>query len=259
MPIIANPWDFLKSFTDARIALGRAGNSIPTAELLQFQLAHAKAKDAVYSQLDNTSIQSQLSALNLESTWLHSKAKNRGEYLKRPDLGRRLAAESIMLLENHRVGPNSVFDIAICIVDGLSAQAIETNSIALLQFFLPLSAKEAWTLAPIAIVNHGRVAIGDEIAHLLRAEIVVVMIGERPGLSSPDSMGIYLTYKPMPGFTDESRNCISNIRPRGLAYDTAAAILFAHIKAAKALQLSGVHLKLDSLLINHKQSLNFER
>jgi ethanolamine ammonia-lyase small subunit len=249
--VIANNWDFLKEYTDARIALGRVGNSIPTAALLKFQLAHAMAKDAVYSALDITKLKIELSDLGLNVIELHSKAQNREEYLKRPDLGRSLNSESFQVIHNYlKALPAQNFDLSIVLVDGLSSQAIQTNAIPFLIEFVALAKNENWMLAPISIVSQGRVAIGDDVASALKAEIVVVMIGERPGLSSPDSMGIYLTYKPLTGFTDESRNCISNIRPKGLSYQEAAQALYYLVKAAKSLKLSGVNLKEDLLLGN---------
>ncbi len=242
-----NPWKFLSEFTDARIALGRAGNSIPTNELLKFQLAHAQAKDAVYSIINTDRLKSEISELGLETLLLHSKASNRAEYLKRPDLGRKLNENSLSEIGKATI-QSSGSNLSICAVDGLSSEAIHTNLIPFLKTFLPLIASEKLTLAPIALVQQGRVAIGDEICHALNAEIAIVLIGERPGLSSPDSMGIYLTYKPLPGFTDESRNCISNIRPKGLTYESASNALYSLIKASRALKLSGVRLKEDKLL-----------
>ena len=230
-------WEFLKNFTDARIAMGRTGNSIPTKNLLEFQLAHAKARDAVHSELNFTEISDLLNKFNLQIINLHSSVHNRMEYLQRPDLGRKLNEESKTILNKCQKG----FDLSIVIADGLSSFAIKNHLKPFLENLLP--ELNSWRLAPLSVVKEGRVAIGDEIAQILEAEIVVILIGERPGLSSPDSMGIYLTYAPKSGLTDESRNCISNVRPAGLNYSSASKKLLYLLNQSRSKKLSGVNLK----------------
>ena len=230
-------WEFLKNFTDARIAMGRTGNSIPTKNLLEFQLAHAKARDAVHSELNFTEISDLLNKFNLQIINLHSSVHNRMEYLQRPDLGRKLNEESKTILNKCQKG----FDLSIVIADGLSSLAIKNHLKPFLENLLP--ELNSWRLAPLSVVKEGRVAIGDEIAQILEAEIVVILIGERPGLSSPDSMGIYLTYAPKSGLTDESRNCISNVRPAGLNYSSASKKLLYLLNQSRSKKLSGVNLK----------------
>lgn len=239
--VIANPWQVLRRLTDARIALGRCGVSQPTAPQLAFQLAHARARDAVHLELDGAALARTLRAeLGLDSVQLHSGAGNRHVYLQRPDLGRTLAEPSRQLLDLRAAQP---CDLALVIADGLSALAIEQNVPPFLRALTARLAPEAWTLAPLAIVRQGRVAVGDEIGQLLGARAVVVLIGERPGLSSPDSMGLYLSWAPRVGMSDAGRNCISNVRPAGLGYDQAADKLHYLLGQARLRQLSGVELK----------------
>ncbi|MCX7142720.1 MAG: ethanolamine ammonia-lyase subunit EutC [Proteobacteria bacterium] len=254
-PVTANPWDALRRFTDARIALGRAGVSLPTAAHLAFQLAHAKARDAVHRTLDVVQLARSLSPSAEEQgpacVSLHSAAADRGIYLQRPDLGRRLDAASRQALAarepSERSGQARPYDLAFVVADGLSALAIEQNAAPFLAMLLRRTAEEGWRIAPISIVRQGRVGIGDEVGELLGARAVVVLIGERPGLSSPDSMGLYLTWMPRVGLTDASRNCISNVRPAGLSPEDAASK--AHYLLAKMFQrqLSGIGLKDESL------------
>ena len=238
-----DPWQALRRFTAARIALGHTGVSQPTGAQLDFQLAHARARDAVHQALDSASL-----AQALEAAWpgsappllLHSAAENRNVYLQRPDLGRRLDAPSRALL---LARGDCAFDLSIVIADGLSALAVTQHAAPLLRALSTLLAPEAWTLAPRAIVEQGRVAIGDEVGELLGAKIVVILIGERPGLSSPDSMGLYITWAPRVGLTDERRNCISNVRPAGLGYEEAAHKLHYLLTEARRRQLTGIGLK----------------
>jgi len=250
-PVIANPWAALRQFTDARIALGRAGVSLPTAAHLAFQLAHAKARDAVHLALDVAQLTSTLNAsLNDQQApclTLHSAAADRPAYLQRPDLGRRLDAASRDALDALKPPAQAPsprpYDLAFVVVDGLSALAIEQNAAPFLRILQGRIAAENWSVAPICIVEQGRVAIGDEVAERLGAKAVVVLIGERPGLSSPDSMGLYLTWMPRVGLLDASRNCISNVRPAGLGFDEAAYKLHYLLSQARQRQLSGVELK----------------
>ena len=243
---IGNPWRRLRQFTAARIALGRTGVSLPTAPQLAFQLAHAQARDAVHLALDDAALARALTAeLGLPCVSVHSAAPDRATYLRRPDLGRMLDPASRLALE--ALGrPAAPYDIGFVIADGLSALAIEHHALPFLRSWIGDLAPGAMSLAPLVIVRQGRVAVGDEVAQLLGVQLVVVMIGERPGLSSPDSMGLYLTWQPRVGLTDERRNCISNVRPAGLDYQDAARKLHYMVSEARRRGLSGVALKDES-------------
>ncbi len=240
-----DPWSDLKEYTAARIALGRTGTAEPLQALLQFRLAHAHARDAVYAVLDQPMLLNGLRSLQQASFILQTQAASRSEYLQYPHKGRRLhAASHDQLNEFNSTG----YDLCLVLADGLSATAINSHAIPVLKLLLPLFEKASLSVAPVCIVQEGRVAIGDECGHLLKAKLVAVFIGERPGLSSPDSLGVYLTWRPAPGLTDEARNCISNIRPEGLNYPAAAERIFYMISESLRLQLSGVGLK-DGRLI----------
>jgi ethanolamine ammonia-lyase small subunit len=248
-PVIDNPWHALRRFTAARIALGRAGVSLPTAPQLAFQLAHAQARDAVHLALDTDRLQQQLIDADLhgarECRVLDSAAVDRLTYLQRPDLGRRLSDVSRAALASAVQG-GPVFDLAFVIADGLSALAISKNAAPFLAVLQQRIAPRNWKTAPPTIVRQGRVAVGDEVGSLLRAKLVVVLIGERPGLSSPDSMGLYLSWMPRVGMSDAERNCISNVRPEGMRYDEAAYKLDYLLAEAFKRQLTGVALKDES-------------
>ncbi|MEH6641487.1 MULTISPECIES: ethanolamine ammonia-lyase subunit EutC [Halomonadaceae] len=245
--VVENPWERLNAFTDARIGLGRAGVSLPTSKLLAFQLAHAQAQDAVHCPLDVETLSNELTqALNLTEAplRLHSHAQDRAMYLQRPDYGRRLNDETREQLQQAATSQQR-YDLAVVVVDGLSALAVQQNSAPFLSTLYQMLSSDAadWQLAPLTIVEQGRVAIGDEIGGLLNADAVLVMIGERPGLSSPDSLGLYMTWAPEPGLKDDRRNCISNVRPAGLQIEEAARRFFLLLKEARQLKLSGVKLK----------------
>ena len=226
----------LREFTPARVDLGRTGHSLPTRELLDFQLAHARARDAVHQPMDAHSLMIELKQKSIPCVTLASEAGDRATYLHRPDLGRRLNAES-----RERLAPlKSDYEAVFVIADGLSALAVHRHAVPLLELVLR---KLDWNIAPLTIVEQGRVAVGDEIGELLGAKLTVVLIGERPGLSSPDSLGIYLTWQPRPGRTDAERNCISNIRAEGLSYELAAHKLLFLMNESRRLKLSGVQLK----------------
>lgn len=242
-----DPWLSLRSLTPARIALGRTGTSVPLDEVLRFRMAHAHARDAVYSLADVEGLQQQMQALQAPVQVLHSNAADRHEYLQRPDKGRRLDTASVAALSGMAGTGN---EVAVVIADGLSATAVNRHAVPLLQELLPLIRNAGIPLAPVCIVQQGRVAVGDEAGALLKAKAVLVLIGERPGLSSPDSLGIYLTFQPRVGLTDEARNCISNIRPEGLSYRAAAEKAFYLLRESLRLQLSGVHLKDNEKLIS---------
>jgi ethanolamine ammonia-lyase small subunit len=260
--IIRNPWVRLRSFTSARLALGRAGDSLPTKEVLEFSLAHAQARDAVHNALDVGSIECDLANVGLESITVQSAVRDRAEYLRRPDLGRKLNDESRSLLilqkdcHPERSAERTVKEPALSlpkgpavpvvfiIADGLSAVAPARHAVPVLREII--SKLESLPIAPIITATQARVGLGDEIGELLNAEMTVMLIGERPGLSSPDSLGIYLTYKPRVGCTDADRNCISNVRPEGLSYQAAAHKLHHLVLAARRMGQSGVALKDES-------------
>jgi ethanolamine ammonia-lyase small subunit len=229
----------LRDFTPARVALGRTGNSLPTQELLQFQLAHARAREAVLSKLDARGLGLALRPIAGESLLACSAAPNRQMYLRQPDLGCRLSDDSRDLLTERR----GHFDVVFVIADGLSAIAVERHAVPMLESILGRLDPLVWKLTPVVILEQGRVAIGDEVAMCLGSSMSVVLIGERPGLSSPDSLGIYLTWNPRPGLTNADRNCISNIRTEGLSYVAAAHILLFLMNESRAKRLSGIELK----------------
>jgi ethanolamine ammonia-lyase small subunit len=238
--ITQDNWQSLKTFTAARIAPGSTGVAMPLKEVLDFKLAHAHARDAVYSLLNETDLVTDLQQFQLPIYVLNSKVHSRHEYLQRPDFGRQLNETSKKQLEKSNAVPA---DVALILADGLSATAINNHAIPLLNVLIPLLQQAGFSIAPLSIVHQGRVAIGDEIGVLLKAQFSLILIGERPGLSSPDSMGAYLTYNPMVGLTDESRNCVSNIRPEGLSYQAAAEKIFYLINESFRLRYSGVALK----------------
>lgn len=233
-------WCSLRSFTAARIALGRTGVSIPLKESLQFKMAHAHARDAVFSHLEKEMIFTALQFFQLPVFFLNSKTADRQTYLQRPDLGRRLNEDSVSKLINFK---SKGYDVCISIADGLSSTAVNMHAVKVLMLLVPLLQELKISVAPFCIVEQGRVAINDEIASLLKSKLSLILIGERPGLSSADSMGAYLTYEPVAGLTDESRNCISNIRPDGLGYTAAAEKILYFIRESMRLKISGVQLK----------------
>jgi ethanolamine ammonia-lyase small subunit len=237
-----DPWSKLRNHTPARIALGRAGGSLPTAELLAFAADHADARDAVYSELDVGSLAESLSPLGLPVLALRSRAADRETYLKRPDLGRRLAAESATQLAE--VATADV-DVALMVADGLSAVAAQRHAAAVLAPLLPLLRARQFSLGPLCIITQARVAIQDEIGSLLKAKVAVILIGERPGLASADSLGGYLVHAPSIGNTDAQRNCLSNIRPGQLDPAAAAHALAWLVEQSIVRRISGVGLKDD--------------
>lgn len=235
-------WSGLRRLTAARIGLKRAGASLATEPLLDFQLAHARARDAVLEPLDEARLAAELAGLGCPVISVASAAEDRQTYLKRPDLGRRLAADADAALAAHK----GDYDVAFVVADGLSAHAVARHAQSVLAPAVAALRAEGWTLAPVVIVRHGRVAIGDAIAMALDATSVAVLIGERPGLSAPDSMGAYLTFRPHAQTNDAERNCISNIRPQGVDYGAASFKLAHLLRAMRTRGLSGVQLKDDS-------------
>lgn len=238
-----DPWQQIKSYTRARIALGRVGSSLPTNEVLDFGLAHAMARDAVHLALDVEALAAQIESLNITSIQVCSKAQDRPTYLLRPDLGRQLSLESAAHLRATRF--STPFKLLIVVGDGLSSLAIERHVRPLLAE-IQQQKPDNWNIDSLVIASQARVAIADEIGEILGATITAMLIGERPGLSSPDSLGIYLTYQPKVGLNDANRNCISNVRPEGLSYAAAAKKMLWLIQQALYLKVSGVALKDES-------------
>lgn len=238
-----NPWLPLRQLTPARIALGRTGTSLPTRPQLDFQYAHAQARDAVHLPFDHAAISDGLRQRGRDSLLLHSAAADRHVYLQRPDLGRRLDEASVQRLREHAAGYDGQIDLAIVVADGLSALAVQRHTLPFLERLEEQALAEGWSLSPVVLVEQGRVAVADEIGELLRAKMSVILIGERPGLSSPDSLGLYFTWAPRVGLTDAYRNCISNVRLEGLSYGMAAHRLLYLMREACRRQLSGVNLK----------------
>ena len=225
----------LRSYTPARIGLESTGVSLATRPLLDFQLAHARARDAVHAAIDVRMLCDELRRCGLPALALQSKAGDRATYLRRPDLGRALSEDSAMQLT-----PGE-YDVVFVIADGLSALAVERHALQLVQAVLPLIV--GWRPAPVCVVEQGRVAVGDAIGEALHAPLAVVMIGERPGLSSPDSLGVYITWEPRRGRKDSERNCISNIREEGLGYAAAASRLHYYMQESSRRHMTGLGLK----------------
>lgn len=236
-----NPWDALRRHTSARIALGRVGVSLPSHEILKFGLAHAQARDAVHHPLDFGALQARLREGGYRVLHARSQARDRQTYLRRPDLGRRLDAAGRQALEAQPPAP----ELAIVVADGLSSIAVQRHAVPLLDAFRARFETD-WAHTPVVTVEQGRVAVGDDAGEALRARLAIVLVGERPGLSSPDSLGIYFTYEPRVGRMDSERNCISNVRPEGLSCEDAARKLAHMVRRALVLRLTGVALKDDS-------------
>lgn len=240
-PAVPAPWLSLRQLTPARIAIGRAGSGVPTSELLEFGLAHARARDAVHRALDAEALVAGLRGLGLSPSLVHSAAPDRATYLRRPDLGRRLADGQPI--------PKCGNDLGLVVADGLSALAVERHAVPLISALIAL-APQRWAGAGCVVALQGRVALGDGIGAAMGAKLVVVLIGERPGLSSPDSLGAYLTWAPRAGRVNAERNCVSNIRPQGLGYEAAARRVDWLAAAGLARGLTGVGLRDESALDN---------
>jgi ethanolamine ammonia-lyase small subunit len=235
-------WGALRKLTAARIGLKRAGASLATAPLLDFKLAHARARDAVHEVLDQARLLDDLGQLGGGALSVASAAEDRQRFLLRPDLGRSLAPGDERKVAAHR----GSYDVAFVVADGLSAGAVQRHAPPLLAGVVPALREDGWRIAPVIVVRHGRVAIGDRIAMLLNAACAVILIGERPGLSAPDSMGAYLTWEPGPQTTDAERNCVSNIRPDGIGYADGSLKLLYLLRTMRAQGVSGVQLKDNS-------------
>lgn len=236
-------WTQLRRLTPARIALGRAGPALPTREVLAFALDHARARDAVHLPFDAAATAAQIESLGLATLTVASAAPDRATYLRRPDLGRRLAPG-----ERDRLAASATrgADVAIVVADGLSSAAVHAHAAELIAVLAPRLAEASLRLADVVLAHQARVALGDAIGEGLAVRIVVLLVGERPGLSSPDSLGAYITFGPRTGRTDAERNCVSNIRPAGLSYDDAAFRIAWLTGAALKLGATGVALKDDS-------------
>jgi ethanolamine ammonia-lyase small subunit len=233
----------LRDLTPARVGLGLAGASLPTKALLEFTLDHARARDAVHAWFDVSAMMRALGEIGLEALGVSSRARNRKDYLRRPDLGRMLDPESQDLLASHAgVAPR----LALVVGDGLSPAAVNAHAVALLRSLIPHLATDAIEIGHAVVASGARVALGDEIGAILGARMVVVLIGERPGLSAADSLGVYLTFAPRVGLTDETRNCVSNIHRAGLGYDEAAFRIAWLIREGLARESTGVALKDES-------------
>ncbi len=238
-------WAGLRALTNARIAIGRSGGSVPTKPHLDFRLAHARACDAVYSPFNPEELRRELMKIHPAVLITESQAADRSIYLRRPDLGRRLREPSRGIL---REAAGSEVDLAIVISDGLSAIATMSQAAPTLRALVPMLVSNGWRLAPLVIVKNGRVAIQDEVGSLLKGKMSLMLLGERPGLGSPDSLGAYFTYNPLPGRTDAERNCVSNIRAHGLPPEAAAAKVHALLTASLRLGFSGIRLKDETWL-----------
>lgn len=241
-PVRSEPWRALSRWTPARIALGRAGVSMPTEAVLEFNADHALARDAVHASLNTEALRQQIEEAGFQTLPAWSRVRTRPEYLRRPDLGRSLDPECIPSLKRGAAaGPDL---LTVVVADGLSSLAPASHALPLLQ--LLRDGLVGWQIDSVVVATQARVALGDEIGQLRGAEAVLVLIGERPGLRSPDSLGAYLTYRPRIGRMDSERNCVSNIRPAGLAYDHAVFRLLHLLMQARALGATGVALKDDS-------------
>lgn len=248
-------WQALRHYTTARIAQGRSGTSLPTAAQLQFQLDHARARDAVHASLNSKEIRRELSALGSDAPdaliELNSLAKNRSEYLQQPQLGRQLSDQQWQALRDEAQSSGwSECDIVLILGDGLSALASQQHGPALYQLLHEACVARGLRCSPLIVAHQARVALADDIGEAVKARLSILLIGERPGLSAADSLGLYLCYQPKRGRSDAERNCISNIHGAGLSYQQAAATAFYLLDNALQRQLSGVHLKDDTDTIN---------
>jgi len=242
--LVHNPWQTLRNFTDARIGLGRAGVSLPTQAHLAFQLAHARARDAVHLPLDFQQLQADIEQVySGDILKLNSKASHRAEYLQRPDFGRELSDTSADLLSSLPVQKKS---IVLVVADGLSSLAVQKHAVPMMASLNSALDGTKLSIDRVCLVEQGRVAIGDPIGELMQAQMLVMLIGERPGLSSPDSLGVYYTFEPQRGKHDAQRNCISNVRKEGLSYEEATHKLMYLLLESDRRQLSGVALKDES-------------
>ncbi len=231
----------LREMTDARVSLGRHGAGLPTQAQLSFLLDHARAREAVWRSVDRASLTDRLNRFGLSVVGVDSMAGDRSVYVRRPDLGRLLTAESTERLKQARAGKG--YDVAIVVADGLSSSAVDLNATPLIEALVPKLAALNLSAAPIVLANQARVALGDPAGEALGAKLTIVLVGERPGLSAADSLGAYITYGPKQGNPDSGRNCISNIREGGLPIREAAEIISTLIRDMMKTRVSGVALK----------------
>ena len=242
--VTRDPWSGARRFTPARVALGRAGGSLPTAEVLDVAAAHAAARDAVHAEVDWDRLAGDLNAIGFETLRLASAAADRRTYLQRPDLGRELDERSrAALTQSQRSGAAAPADVALVVSDGLSAPAAQQQAPRLLAELAPMLRASGITTSPVYLVRHGRVAVQDEVGQAVGATAALILLGERPGLGTPDSLGAYLVFGPRPGHSDAERNCVSNIRPGGLPFAAAAGTLHYLITESLRRRISGVALK----------------
>jgi len=244
MQLIPDPWLHLRRHTSARIALGRAGGSLPSTEVVKFAMDHALARDAVWAELDETRLAAELALIKQPVVRVTTRAADRSTYLQRPDYGRQLSTAGEAALRAVSAGDGSV-DVAMIVADGLSALAAQHQAAPLLRSLLPMLADAGLSTGPLVVARQARVAIQDPIGAMLGARCAVILIGERPGLGTPDSLGAYLVYQPGPKRTDADRNCVSNIRPQGLPPEAAAHTLFYLLTQSLRRKISGVRLKDD--------------
>jgi len=241
-----SPLNRLSSLSSARVGLKRTGSSLSTGEILKFDLDHARARDAVHMPFDTSMLINRLNGNGIQTLVVDSAACNREIFLKRPDLGRTLSEESKRILEEYTEEYPKKVDITLVVGDGLSSQAIHSNAAEFINFFYARSASYNWSTSPVILANQSRVALADEIGEIFKAGIGIILIGERPGLSASDSMGIYMTYEPCKGKTDAEKNCISNIRTGGMTIESAVNKLLYLINASLKQRISGVSLKDNS-------------
>jgi ethanolamine ammonia-lyase small subunit len=255
--ITYDPWNALRNATSARIALGRAGGSLPTKAWLDFKAAHAAARDAVHCAFDAEQLAADIRALGTEVVIVDSAAPDRRTFLSRPDLGRQLDERSRYALQE--LQSDAGHELAIVVSDGLSALAVHRQALPVLKLLLPKLISDCWRIAPIVVARFGRVALEDEIGQRMGAQVALMLIGERPGLLSPDSLGAYLVFGPRPGNTDARRNCVSNIRPEGLPIEVAAETIRYLIAESRRRRLSGIQLKDDRAQVALPSSPSLER
>lgn len=241
-------WSCWRELTAARIALGRAGGSLPTREWLEFSLAHARARDAVHIGLDGELLAAEFAKRGWESIIVSSLARDRVEMLQQPHLGRKLRDDDLPRLQKV-AAQEAPYDLSVLIGDGLSAVAAQSHAAGLLEVLLPKLSRQNWRIAPLVIAHQARVALQDEVGRILNTRLILSLVGERPGLGAADSLGAYFVHEPMPGRHDAERNCVSNIRPAGLPLAAAAETLAYLLTAAHTRRLSGVQLKDDRTLL----------
>jgi len=248
---LPDPWSHLRRHSPARIALGRAGGSLPTQALLDFSLAHSQARDAVHAPFDPALLAGQLSSVGCPTRLLTTRAGDRRQFLTRPDWGRELSDVSRQELTPPSSPPaqSGPYDLVVIVSDGLSALAAHRQVVPLMTILWPALLEQGWRLAPVCLIPRARVALQDQVGELLQARIALTLLGERPGLLAPDSLGAYFVLGPRPGRTDADRNCVANIHPAGLSPEEAAVVLLRLLQRARTEGCSGVALKDDTPIL----------